>query len=94
MLESIEARKSQAPPAAAAVGGGGAALDKLAQRLRSIGLSDDPVLADMSARLRKDGVMEIEELQGMATEEMRESVKSLSLNPLQFKKLFKAVSGT
>jgi hypothetical protein len=65
------------------------------KRMRDIGLSDDAaVLADMSAKLRKDGIMSLEDLRGLSKEEVKESVKALMLSPVQFNKLFKAVSGS
>jgi hypothetical protein len=91
---------SPVPPASTSVGGGvaagggdGAVLDDLAQRLRSIGLSNDPaLLADMSAKLQKDGVNVLEDLQGLSEEDTRASVAALNLKPVQFRKLFKALS--
>ena len=58
-------------------------------------MSDDAaVLADMSAKLRKDGIMSLEDLRGLSKEEVKDSVKALMLSPVQFNKLFKAVSGS
>jgi serine/threonine protein kinase/GTPase SAR1 family protein len=106
ILDSIEEREkyhyksdsapSQVPPASTSGGGGcgdGAVPDDLAQCLRSIGLSNDSaVLADMSAKLQKDGVMALEDLRGLSEEDTRASVAALSLKPVQFLKLFKALS--
>ena len=65
-------------------------LDDLAQRLRSIGLSDDlVVLADMSSKLREIGVMALEDLQDSSDDEVKELVSPLNLNSLQLKKLFR-----
>jgi hypothetical protein len=70
-----------------------AVLDALAQRLRTVGLSTDPaVLADMSAKLQKDGTMNLQDLKGLSEEDMRASVAALNLKPVQLNKLFKAVS--
>jgi GTPase SAR1 family protein len=80
-----------APQAHAAAGGGD--LDDLALKLRNVGLSDDSAaLADMSAKLRKDGVGALEELKGLSRDEMKGVVNPLSLNLVQFNKLFKHVS--
>jgi hypothetical protein len=69
------------------------ALDALAQRLRTVGLSNDPaVLADMSAKLQKDGTMKLEDLKGLSEQDMKDSVAALNLKPVQFKKLFDEVS--
>ena len=95
MLESIESVKLQAAAAAAqrAAGGDVIELDDLAQRLGSIGLSSDAaVLADLSSKLRKDGVMALEDLKGLSEDEMKEEVAALNLKRVQFNKLFKAVS--
>ena len=68
-------------------------LDDLAQLLGSIGLSSDAaVLADLSSKLRKDGVMALEDLKGLSEDEMKEEVAALNLKRVQFNKLFKAVS--
>ncbi len=95
-----ESAPSPVPPASTSGGGGiaagggdGAVLDDLALRLRSIGLSNDPaLLADMSAKLQKDGVNVLEDLQGLSEEDTRASVAALNLKPVQFRKLFKALS--
>ena len=102
MLDSIEVEALKLQAAASAVehsavkhagSGDGADLDDLAQRLRSIGLSSDPaLLADMSAKLRKDGVMALEDLRGLSEEDMKQEVAVLNLKRVQFNKLFKAVS--
>jgi hypothetical protein len=91
ILESIEAGKLQAAAAAAERASGGDVLkmDDLAQRLRSIGLSDDlVVLSDMSSKLRKIGVMALEDLHGSSDDEVKGLVSPLNLNFLQLKKLF------
>jgi hypothetical protein len=50
-------------------------LDALAQRLRTVGLSNDPaVLADMSAKLQKHGTMNLDDLRGVHEEGMKVSV--------------------
>jgi hypothetical protein len=82
--------------AALSAGGSSAPLDvdHLEQKLRVIGLSDDAaVLADMCAKLRKGGIMSLQDLQGLSKEEVKESVQALMLSPAQHIKLFKAVSG-
>jgi hypothetical protein len=72
---------------------GHADLDDLALNLRYVGLSDDAtVLADMSVKLRRDGVLTLEDLQGLSRDEMKEVLRALNLNPLQFNKVFKHVS--
>jgi GTPase SAR1 family protein len=93
---SLPASSSAAAPSAA--GGLSATFDpedfEQRKRMRDIGLSDDAaVLADMSAKLRKGGIMSLEDLRGLSKEEVHESVKALMLSPVQFNKLFKAVSG-
>ena len=68
-------------------------VDNLAQRLGSIGLSSDAaVLADLSSKLRKDGVVALEDLKGLSEDDMKEEVAALNLKRVQFNKLFKAVS--
>jgi hypothetical protein len=68
-------------------------LDDLALSLRYVGLSDDAtVLADMAVKLRRDGVLTLEDLLGLSRDEMKEVLISLNLNPLQFNKVFKHVS--
>jgi len=83
--------------AAAPFAGGSSApldVDDLEQKLRVIGLSDDAaVLADLCAKLRKGGIMSLQDLQGLSKEEVKESVQALMLSPAQHIKLFKAVSG-
>jgi hypothetical protein len=81
-----------APPSA-----GGSAIppdaDDLALQLRTIKLSDDAaVLDDMSARLRRDGIFAIEDLQGLSLDELKKTVATLNLNAVQLKRLFAAVS--
>ena len=46
----------------------------------------------MSEKLRKDGIMSLEDLRGLSKEEVKESVKALVLSPAQLNKLFKAIS--
>ncbi len=97
MLDSIEVEALKLQAATSAVehagSGDGVVLDDLAQRLRSIGLSSDPaLLADMSAKLQKDGVMALEDLRGLSEEDMKQEVAVLNLKRVQFNKLFKAVS--
>jgi hypothetical protein len=73
--------------------GNGGDLDGLGKRLFNIGLSDDAaVLADMSVKLRRAGVLTLEDLKGLSRDETKEVVKDLNLNPLQFNKLFRHVS--
>ena len=73
--------------------GNGSDLDGLVQRLLNIGLSDDAaVLADMSVKLRRAGVFNLEDLKGLSRDEIKEVVKDLNFNPLQFNKLFRHVS--
>ena len=106
-IEAAKARQCQAaaaaaaaaaaPPAAApgAAGGPSASLDldALAKRLRGIGLSDDAaVLADMSAKLRRGGIMALEDLRGLTKDDLRTEVSSLNLGRVQLNKLFDAVS--
>jgi GTPase SAR1 family protein len=63
------------------------------KRLRQIGLSDDDaVLADMSAKLRRGGIMALEDLRGFTKEELQEEVSTLNLKRVQLNKLFAAVS--
>jgi len=81
-----------APPSA-----GGSAIppdaDDLALQLRTIKLSDDAaVLDDMSARLRRDGIFAIEDLQGLSLDELKKTVATLNLNAVQLRRLFAAVS--
>ena len=81
--------------AALSAGGSSAPLDidDLEQKLRVIELSDDAaVLADMCAKLRKDGIMSLQDLRGLSKEDVKESVKALMLSPVQHIKLFRAVS--
>ena len=63
----------------------------LFSRLTAI-IADPAVLADMSAKLRKDGTMNLQDLKGLSEEDMKASVAALNLKPVQFNKLFKAVS--
>jgi hypothetical protein len=82
--------------AASSAGGSSAHLDvgDLEQKLRVIGLSDDAaVLADMCAKLRKGGVMSLQDLQGLSKEEVKESVQALMLSPVQHIKLFQSCIG-
>ena len=46
----------------------------------------------MSAKLQKDGTINLEDLKGLSEEDMKASVAALNLNPVQFKKLFTEVS--
>ncbi len=46
----------------------------------------------MSAKLQKDGTMNLQDLKGLSEEDMRASVAALNLKPVQLNKLFKAVS--
>ena len=67
--------------------------DHLALRLRAIKLSDDAaVLTDMSAKLRRAGIFAVEDLQGLSLEELKEAVAVLSLNAVQLKRLYTAVT--
>ena len=61
-------------------------------RLRDIGLSDDSaVLADMSAKLRRRGIMALEDLRGLTKDELRTEISSLNLGRVQLNKLIDAV---
>ena len=107
MLESIEAAKvrhcqaaaaaaAAAPLVAAPIAAGGSSasldLDALAKRLRDIGLSDDPaVLADMSAKLRRRGIMALEDLRILTKDELQTEISSLNLGRVQLSKLIDAV---
>ena len=53
---------------------------------------DPAVLAGMSAKLQKDGTINLQDLKGLSEEDMKASVAALNLKPVQFNKLFKAVS--
>jgi hypothetical protein len=67
--------------------------DSLALKLREIQLSDDAsVLADMSANLRRNGIMDLQDLRGLTKEELQEEVSALNLKRVQLNKLFDAVS--
>jgi hypothetical protein len=67
--------------------------DDLALRLRAIKLSDDAaVLTDMAAKLRRAGIFAVEDLQGLSLEELKEAVAVLSLNAVQLKRLYTAVT--
>ena len=67
--------------------------DHLALRLRAIKLSDDAaVLTDMAAKLRRAGIFAVEDLQGLSLEELKEAVAVLSLNAVQLKRLYTAVT--
>jgi len=81
-----------APPSA-----GGSAIppdaDDLALQLRAIKLSDDAaVLDDMSARLRRDGIFTMEDLQCLSLDEVKKTVATLNLNAVQLRRLLAAVS--
>jgi hypothetical protein len=106
MLESIEAAKvrqcqaaaaaAAAPLVAAPIAAGGSSasldLDALAKRLRDIGLSDDSaVLADMSAKLRRRGIMALEDLRILTKDELQTEISSLNLGRVQLSKLIDAV---
>jgi hypothetical protein len=65
----------------------------LVLRLRAIKTSDDAaVLTDMSTKLRRAGIFALEDLQGLSLEELKEAVAVLSLNAVQLRRLFTAVS--
>jgi GTPase SAR1 family protein len=67
--------------------------DELGQQLRGIGLSDDAsILADMSARLRRGGIMALTDLRGLTRAELQDEVSALNLGRVQLNKLFNAVS--
>ena len=67
--------------------------DDLALRLRAIKISDDAaVLTDMSAKLRRVGIFALEDLQGLSLDELKEAVAVLSLNAVQLRRLFAAVT--
>lgn len=57
-----------------------------------VSTSDTAVLADMSSKLRKDGVPALDDLKGLSEAEMKMTVAALNLNCVQFNKLFKAAS--
>jgi hypothetical protein len=84
------------PVAAVPVLASGASLDLLACQLFlqfRINLSNDgDVLAQLSSRLQACGVTLLSELEGMREDDVRATVADAKLNPLQFKKLFDAVS--
>jgi hypothetical protein len=93
---------SMPPPAAvlstnAPASAGGSAIspdtDDLALRLRAIKISDDAaVLTDMSAKLKRAGIFALKDLKGLSLEELKEVVAVLSLNVVQLRRLFTAVS--
>jgi hypothetical protein len=67
--------------------------DDLVLGLRAIKISDDPaILADMSAKLRRDGIFAMEDLQGLSLEELKDSVAALGLKAVPLRRLFAAVS--
>jgi predicted metal-dependent phosphoesterase TrpH len=67
--------------------------EELAQRLRRIGLSTDQnALLRMAIQLQKDGINNLEDLRGISKAEMKSEVAALKLDPVQFEKLFNAVS--
>lgn len=67
--------------------------EELAQRLRRIGLSTDQnALLRMAKQLQKDGINNLEDLRGISKAEMKSEVAALKLDPVQFEKLFNAVS--
>jgi hypothetical protein len=89
--DAAAARSVAAPPSADGASEHPEA-DHLALKLREIKISDDAaVLADMSARLRRDGIMALEDLRGMSMEVLQEEVSALNLKRVQLKKLFDAV---
>ena len=70
-----------------------APLDPLASQLSSISLSNSvEMLAQLSSRLQACGVTSLSDLEGMSIDDVRATVAGANLNPLQFKKLFDAVS--
>jgi hypothetical protein len=77
-------------------GGGGVAattLDALACELSRINLSSsNGVLAHLGSRLQACGVVCLDDLKGMSREDVMASVADANLTPLQFNKLFAAVS--
>ena len=71
----------------------GAPLDPLASQLLSINVSNNvDVLAQLSVKLQACGVTSLSDFEGMGIDEVRASVADANLNPLQFKRLFDAVS--
>jgi hypothetical protein len=85
------------PLTIAPVSAGGSAIppdaNDLVLRLRAIKTSDDAaVLTDMSTKLRRAGIFALEDLQGLSLEELKEAVAVLSLNAVQLRRLFTAVS--
>jgi hypothetical protein len=88
----VAASSMMVPPSAGGLTSNSHA-DDLALKLQEIKISDDAaVLADMSARLRRDGIMALEDLRGLSMEELQEEVSALNLKRVQLKKLFDAVS--
>ena len=68
-------------------------MDALARELSSIAISkNNAVLADLSARLQSCDVFALDDLKGMSREEVSATVVDAQLTPLQFNKLFAAVS--
>ena len=46
----------------------------------------------MAAKLRRAGIFAVEDLQGLSLEELKEAVAVLSLNAVQLKRLYTAVT--
>jgi hypothetical protein len=95
MLESIEAAKARQCQTAAADESSSTPLDldALAKRLRDIGLSDDTaVLTGMSVKMRRDGIMALEDLRGLTKDDLQKELSALNLGKVQLNKLFDAVS--
>jgi hypothetical protein len=71
----------------------GAPLDPLASQLLSINVSNNvDVLAQLSVKLQACGVTSLSDFEGMGIDDVRASVADANLNPLQFRRLFDAVS--
>jgi hypothetical protein len=93
ILEKEKPRSALAyvsPSVPSAVSGGdGSPLDELALQLQRVGLSSNPdVLSEFSTKLQSDGVRTADDLKGLSKDELRDVVKCLNLNVVQFNRLF------
>ncbi len=93
ILEKEKPRSALAyvPPSApsAVSGGAGAPLDELALQLQRVGLSSNPdILSEFSTKLQSDGVQAADDLKGLTKDELKDVVKCLNLNVVQFNRLF------
>jgi hypothetical protein len=59
---------------------------------KSIYPNDAAVLTDMPAKLRRAGIFALEDLQGLSLDQLKEAVAVLSLNAVQLRRLFTAVT--